>query len=121
MRSSAASAADWARAVPNGSSTSNNVAMARREERRTVTSASEPGSSASMAESRSPGGSTGLCRGKAVAGTDGVGDETPMIALTREASPAIERCELTHLSRVPIDLDRARAQHAAFERALAGL
>jgi dimethylargininase len=40
-------------------------------------------------------------------------------ALTREVSPAIGRCELTHLPRVPIDVPRARAQHAAYERALA--
>jgi dimethylargininase len=40
-------------------------------------------------------------------------------AITREISPAIVRCELTHLTRVPIDLGRARAQHAAYERALA--
>lgn len=44
-----------------------------------------------------------------------------MIAFTREVSPAIDRCELTHVARVPIDLDRARAQHAAFEQALTGL
>jgi dimethylargininase len=31
------------------------------------------------------------------------------------------RCELTHLSRVPIDLERARAQHAAYERALTAM
>jgi dimethylargininase len=43
----------------------------------------------------------------------------PRLALTREISPAIVRCELTHLTRLPIDLDRARAQHAAYERALA--
>jgi dimethylargininase len=42
-------------------------------------------------------------------------------ALTREISPAIVRCELTHLARVPIDLDRAHAQHAAYERALGAL
>jgi len=30
-------------------------------------------------------------------------------------------CELTHLARAPIDVDRARAQHAAYERALASL
>jgi dimethylargininase len=41
-----------------------------------------------------------------------------MIALTREVSPAIDRCELTHLSRALIDLGRAHAQHAAFERVL---
>jgi dimethylargininase len=41
-----------------------------------------------------------------------------VIALTREVSPAIADCELTHLERVPIDLDRARLEHAAYERAL---
>lgn len=41
-----------------------------------------------------------------------------MLALTREISPAIARCELTHLRRVPIDLGRAREQHAEYERAL---
>jgi len=40
------------------------------------------------------------------------------MAITREISPAIQQCELTHLSRAPIDLDRARAQHAAYEWAL---
>ena len=40
------------------------------------------------------------------------------IALTREVSPAIVRCELTHLAREPIDLDRAREQHRAYEAAL---
>ncbi|MBI4346629.1 MAG: dimethylargininase [Elusimicrobia bacterium] len=40
------------------------------------------------------------------------------LALTREVSPAIARCELTHLARTAIDLPRARAQHAAYERAL---
>jgi dimethylargininase len=43
------------------------------------------------------------------------------IAFTREVGPAIARCELTHLSRAPIDLQLARAQHAAFERVLASL
>jgi dimethylargininase len=43
------------------------------------------------------------------------------IALTREISPAITRCELTHLSRRPIDLARARAQHAGYERALGAM
>ena len=41
-----------------------------------------------------------------------------MIAITRAVSDAIARCELTHLERTPIDLERARAQHAAYERAL---
>lgn len=43
------------------------------------------------------------------------------IALTREVSPAMHRCELSHLARTPIDLDRAVAQHAAYEAALEGL
>jgi dimethylargininase len=41
-----------------------------------------------------------------------------LVALTREISPAIVRCELTHLARVPIDLELARAQHDAYERCL---
>ena len=41
-----------------------------------------------------------------------------LMALTREISPAFEECQLTHLPRGPIDLDRARAQHAAYEWAL---
>ncbi len=44
--------------------------------------------------------------------------EEGVIALTREVSDTIARCELTHLERQPIDLGRARAQHAAYERAL---
>ena len=40
------------------------------------------------------------------------------MALTREISPAIETCQLTHMARVPIDVERARAQHAAYEWAL---
>jgi dimethylargininase len=40
------------------------------------------------------------------------------LALTREVSPRIVECELTHLARTPIDFERARAQHAAYERAL---
>ena len=39
-------------------------------------------------------------------------------ALTRDISPAIARCELTHLAREPIDLGRAREEHAAYEAAL---
>jgi dimethylargininase len=41
-----------------------------------------------------------------------------LIAITREISPAIARCELSDLARQPIDLDRARAQHAAYEACL---
>lgn len=44
-----------------------------------------------------------------------------MIAITRGVSPAFADCELTHLSREPIDLGRARRQHAAYEAALEAL
>ena len=44
-----------------------------------------------------------------------------LIALTRDVSPAIGRCELTHVDRQVIDVDRARAQHRAYEQALATL
>ena len=40
------------------------------------------------------------------------------IALTREVSEAIARCELTHLDRVTIDVDLARVQHAEYEAKL---
>jgi len=43
------------------------------------------------------------------------------IALTRPVSASIGRCELTHLDRKPIDLGRARQQHAAYESLLASL
>lgn len=39
-------------------------------------------------------------------------------ALTRLPSPALPDCELTHISREPIDLARADAQHAAYRAAL---
>jgi len=42
-----------------------------------------------------------------------------LIAVTRDVSAALERCELTHLPRTRIDLTRARAQHDAYERCLA--
>ena len=41
-----------------------------------------------------------------------------LIALTRAVPPSIVHCELSHLERVPIDVDRAIAQHDAYERAL---
>jgi dimethylargininase len=44
-----------------------------------------------------------------------------LIALTRDVSPAMARCELTHLSRMLIDVERVAAQHAEYERALAQL
>ena len=43
------------------------------------------------------------------------------IAITRPVSPSLARCELTHLPRVSIDPDRARAQHASYEDTLVGL
>lgn len=39
-------------------------------------------------------------------------------AITRGVSESIARCELTHVSRTPIDLERARAQHGEYEAAL---
>jgi dimethylargininase len=42
-----------------------------------------------------------------------------LLAVTRPVSEALSRCELTHLARAPIDVDLARAQHGAYERALA--
>ena len=41
------------------------------------------------------------------------------VAITRAVSPALAECELTYLARVPIDIDVARAQHHAYEQALA--
>ena len=43
------------------------------------------------------------------------------LAITREISPAIEQCELTHLERTTIDLVRARAEHELYEAALRAL
>jgi len=42
-----------------------------------------------------------------------------LIALTREISPAVTRCELTQLPRAPIDVEMARAQHRAYQQCLA--
>lgn len=41
-----------------------------------------------------------------------------LIAVTRDVSASIVNCQLTHLAREPIDVDRARSQHAEYERAL---
>jgi dimethylargininase len=43
------------------------------------------------------------------------------IAVTRAVSPSFAQCELTHLAREPIDVARATAQHAAYERLLRSL
>jgi dimethylargininase len=46
-------------------------------------------------------------------------DEPPVaIALTRDVSPALAVCELTHLERCSIDVGLARQQHAAYEQVL---
>jgi dimethylargininase len=46
---------------------------------------------------------------------------TRLVAITRAISPRIGECELTHLERQAIDVERARAQHAQYEACLAGL
>jgi len=43
------------------------------------------------------------------------------IALTRDVSPSIAECELTHLARTPIRVEVARAQHRGYERLLTSL
>lgn len=42
-------------------------------------------------------------------------------AITREVSPALADCQLSFVERDAIDLDRARAQHAAYRAALEAL
>ncbi|MGH7631973.1 MAG: dimethylarginine dimethylaminohydrolase family protein [Gemmatimonadales bacterium] len=46
---------------------------------------------------------------------------TPSIALLREVSPTLDRCELTHLAREPVDPARARAEHHQYAELLAQL
>jgi dimethylargininase len=41
-----------------------------------------------------------------------------LLALTRDVSPAMSACELTHLARVPIDPSIAASQHRQYEQAL---
>ncbi len=41
-----------------------------------------------------------------------------LLGITREVSRSIINCELTHLARTPIDVERARQQHAQYEAAL---
>jgi dimethylargininase len=43
------------------------------------------------------------------------------IAITRQVSPSISRCELTHIGREPIDPVRAARQHERYEQCLAAL
>jgi dimethylargininase len=44
-----------------------------------------------------------------------------VLAVTRDISPAIVRCELTHVPRVTIDIARARQQHRRYESVLESL
>ena len=44
-----------------------------------------------------------------------------LIAITKEVSRSIAQCELTHLSRVAIDLELAQTQHQCYKKALAEL
>ena len=44
-----------------------------------------------------------------------------MIAITRDVSPSIAQCELTHLDRNPIDYERAVAQHQQYRELLSSL
>ncbi len=44
-----------------------------------------------------------------------------MIAITRDVSPSVAQCELTHLARTPIDYARAVEQHAHYRALLASL
>jgi dimethylargininase len=44
-----------------------------------------------------------------------------LVAITRQVSPSINRCELTFHAKEPIDLARAIAQHEAYEECLRGL
>ncbi len=44
-----------------------------------------------------------------------------LIAITRPVSRTIDQCELTNLARVPIDLERAIAQHDLYEETLKSL
>ena len=51
---------------------------------------------------------------------NGAGDIVK-IAITREVSPAMNACELTHLEREPIDIQEAGRQHRDYEALLAEL
>src|SRR5246127_2898340 len=44
-----------------------------------------------------------------------------LTAITRGVSPALADCELSFIERIPIDMERARDQHHAYENALAKL
>jgi dimethylargininase len=44
-----------------------------------------------------------------------------VIALTRPVPDTLASCQLTHIQRTPLDLSRARAQHAGYEQLLTAL
>src|SRR5260221_4436777 len=44
-----------------------------------------------------------------------------LTAITRAVSSALADCELSFIDRIPIDMEKARAQHHAYENALASL
>src|SRR5204863_4155379 len=44
-----------------------------------------------------------------------------LIAITRQVSPAMDRCELSYIARQPIDVAKAAAQHRSYEACLASL
>lgn len=44
-----------------------------------------------------------------------------LVAYTREVSPTLADCELTHLEREPLDVVRAAAEHHAYEELLSQL
>jgi dimethylargininase len=50
-----------------------------------------------------------------------LGAELVLIAITRDVSPAIANCELTHLERQTIDVELARIQHHRYQDCLAAL
>lgn len=54
-------------------------------------------------------------------GSNALMETIMLIAITREISPAFNRCELTYLERQPIDLELARRQHHRYEQCLSEL
>jgi dimethylargininase len=44
-----------------------------------------------------------------------------LTAITRAVSPALAQCELSFIERIPIDMEKARDQHHAYEETLAAL
>src|SRR5688572_15666439 len=44
-----------------------------------------------------------------------------LIAITRDVSPSLAECELTHVDRTPIDVELAQNQHRGYQRVLASL